>query len=192
MYNENKIILGSTSLWCLVLTYHSYLEHFYFLSLLLGFITILSPLSYYEYDCKSNYYKLNKCLSIICLLYVSCQDFYLIHNLKFYISNISLLIFFYVVSRKSTVLELFSYLLFRWYYFILIFKFIIKTKNQIYFNNCTSIYFINNCYLAIIGINNNNSYYDNYISCCIEVFITIIINHIVTFNSFLSNFVSDI
>lgn len=175
MNNENKIILGSTSLWCLVLTKHAFLEQFYFLSLLLGFITVLSPLTYYEYDCKSNYYKLNKCLSVICLLYVSFQDFY--------ISNINLLIFFYVLSHKCLVLELFSYLLFRWHFFLLVFKFIMKTKNQNYLNNCTSLYFLNNFYLTILA-KYHNDYYNNYMSCCFEVFITIISNEIVSFISF--------
>lgn len=180
MNNENKIILGSTSLWCLVLTYHSFLEQFYFLSLLLSFISIISPLSYYDYNSNSNYYKLNKFLSIACLSYVSFQDFYLIYNFKFYLSNISFLTFFYILSHKSTVLELFSYLLFRWYWFILIFKFIMKMKHQTYFNNCTSLYFFNNFYLTIIA-NNYNDYYNNYMSCCFEVFITIITNEIVSF-----------
>lgn len=185
MSKENNIILGSTSLWTLPLLYHSFIEKYYILSLILGLISIISPLYWYKNKEKSIYDKLDKYLSISCFIYISLEYYYIIEKIKLYISNSSFLLLFYILSYKfgksnKYDLQLYSYLLFRWYFFALIFNLIIKKEK--YFENCKSLYFANNLYLTIITFNNKNyDYKKSYILACFYTITSIIINEFLFF-----------
>jgi len=185
---ENKIIIASTSLWLLPLLYHSFIFQWYFLSFLLTSITIVSTLFWYNYNINSIQHKLNNYLIFICFIYISSQKYYLFYNLQLYISNVSFLLTNLILSQNFELEYSFSLctkLLYRYYFYLLIFNLIfnVNTNNvNIYLNDYTILYFINNLYSSIVVFNVKfEDFYKNYLKSCYRIITTICVYEFIRF-----------
>lgn len=154
MPNINKLILGSSSFWVLNTIYYSYIKKQYFLMSLLSSISIISPIFWYNYEINSISHKLDFYLCSITFIYTIIRYYHYIH---FY--DIVLLINFYVLSRfftfhKEYEFQLYSHLLFRSFFYKIIYLAINDNgfDYKLYYD--LSKYFINNILLLTFTENN--------------------------------------
>lgn len=117
MPNRNKMILGTSSFWCLNMVYYFYLKKQYFQSFILLSITITSPIFWYSYEINSIAHKLDVYLSLIIFIYtiIRYQNY-----ISFY--DIVLLLHFYFLSLYLTIykeydFQLYAHLIYRCYYY---------------------------------------------------------------------------
>lgn len=150
---KNRLILGTSSFWIINLIYKSYLNQLYFHSFLLTSIVIISPLFWYYYKINSIYHKLDNYLSILMLSSVILQNYLTISYIDLFI-----LIKFYYMSliftlRKNYNIQLCCHLLFRLFFYKILFPTIDKSYDIHY----DIIKYISNN-LIIFTITNNNNY----------------------------------
>jgi hypothetical protein len=147
--DNNKFILGISSLWILTLIHHSLLFSYLF-SINILLISIISPIFWYKYQLNSIYHKLDKLLVwSIALLNLK----YALNKLYFFVSIYLLLltIFFYYLSdyftiKKKFKYQLISHLLFRYFFFLWIYLTIADNYDNL---SLISIgYFSHNYYLS--------------------------------------------
>ena len=117
MPNRNKMILGTSTFWVLNNIYYFYLKKHYFQSFLLSSIAIASPIFWFNYEINSVAHKFDFYLSFFTFIYTIIRYHYNIH-----FSDIILLINFYILSMYLTIhkeyeLQLYSHLLFRCYFY---------------------------------------------------------------------------
>jgi hypothetical protein len=155
MPNKNKLILGTSSFWIINLIYYTYLEELYLLNLLLTFITIISPIFWYNYKINSIIHKLDNLLSILIFIYIILYNFILLSCIDiFFMLSCYFISIIFTIYKKYNI-QLCFHLLFR----LLFYKIIYLTINK---NNITTLnndiikYSINNFFLIIFTNNNYN------------------------------------
>lgn len=117
MPNRNKMILGTSTFWVLNNIYYFYLKKHYIQSFLLSSIAIASPIFWFNYEINSIAHKFDFYLSLITFIYTIIR-----YRNYIYISDIILLLHFYFLSMYLTIykeyeLQLYSHLLFRCYFY---------------------------------------------------------------------------
>lgn len=146
---NNKFVLGISSLWILTLIRHSPLLLFTNIFL----ISVISPIFWFKYELNSISHKLDKFFvwTIFLLnLKLALYKLYIITS----ISLFSLIIFFYYLSEVFTIKKQFNYqlishLLFRYFFFIWIYLTL--------FNNYSKLH------LITMGYMSHNYYLTKYI-----------------------------
>lgn len=186
MLNKNKIILGSSGISMIPLSYYSYINNFYILALLLGVNSIISPLFWYKYKINSIEYICDNILSLSSILYISFYS-YLYNYLTIIsiISHVSKILTFNILYYKFNNINYYNhqlciYLIYRFLYnsFILIFIF----KNNYYIiNKYNNLFIINNFYLIIYYYNNiaNNIFYTEFLLAMQHTIIIYLTNEII-------------
>jgi hypothetical protein len=157
---KNRLILGTSSFWIINLIYKTYLYELYFQTFLLSSIVIISPLFWYYYKINSIYHKLDNYLSILMLSFVLIKNYSSISYFDLFI-----MIKFYYLSliftlRKNYNIQLWCHLLFRLFFYKILFLTIDKTYD---INYDIIKYISNNLFIFTITNNNNNYSYIKYI-----------------------------
>jgi hypothetical protein len=177
--NKNKLILGVSSLWISLILYDCWINQLYLLWFCLSSLTIISPWFWYSYTLNSYLHKLDKYLSISCGLYsLYYWYFYLYSHIYYYILLKSIIISFFLMSsyfynNSNHKYQLYSHLLFRYFFFFLVYKTIhynnynLNNKNK--FEIITYNYFFNSIYLIIIIDDNYEYDLKNYLFYCSQV-----------------------
>jgi hypothetical protein len=165
---KNRLILGTSSFWIINLIYKTYLYELYFQTFLLSSIVIISPLFWYYYKINSIYHKLDNYLSIIMLSFVLIKNYSSISYFDLFI-----MIKFYYLSliftlRKNYNIQLWCHLLFRLFFYKILFLTIDKTYD---INYDTIKYISNNLFIFTITNNNNYSYIKYIIYSCQTILI---------------------
>jgi len=169
---KNRLILGTSSFWIINLIYKTYLNQLYFQSLLLSSIVIISPLFWYYYKINSIFHKLDNYLCIFMLSFVIIQNYLSISYLDLFI----LLKFYYLslifTHIKKYNIQLWCHLLFRLFFYKILFLTIDKTYD-IYYDFIK--YIVNNLIIITITTNNNYSAIKYIIYSCQTMLIIIFI-----------------
>ena len=165
---KNRLILGTSSFWIINLIYKTYLYELYFQTFLLSSIVIISPLFWYYYKINSIYHKLDNYLSIIMLSFVLIKNYSSISYFDLFI-----MIKFYYLSliftlRKNYNIQLWCHLLFRLFFYKILFLTIDKTYD---INYDIIKYISNNLFIFTITNNNNYSYIKYIIYSCQTILI---------------------
>jgi len=155
MPNRNKMILGTSSLWILNMVYYFYIKQQYFQTFLLLSIAIASPIFWYSYEINSIAHKCDFYLSTITFIYTIIRYYYYIS-----ISDIFLLLKFYFLSMYLTIykvydFQLYAHLLFRCYFYKILYLVINDDSidNKLYYE--ISKYIFNNLFLLTFTDNDN-------------------------------------
>jgi hypothetical protein len=165
---KNRLILGTSSFWIINLIYKTYLYELYFQTFLLSSIVIISPLFWYYYKINSIYHKLDNYLSIIMLSFVLIKNY---SSISYF--DIFIMIKFYYLSliftlRKNYNIQLWCHLLFRLFFYKILFLTIDKTYD---INYDIIKYISNNLFIFTITNNNNYSYIKYIIYSCQTILI---------------------
>jgi hypothetical protein len=165
---KNRLILGTSSFWIINLIYKTYLYELYFQTFLLSSIVIISPLFWYYYKINSIYHKLDNYLSILMLSFVLIKNYSSISYFDLFI-----MIKFYYLSliftlRKNYNIQLWCHLLFRLFFYKILFLTIDKTYD---INYDIIKYISNNLFIFTITNNNNYSYIKYIIYSCQTILI---------------------
>ena len=179
---ENKLILGVSSLWISTLIYYSYINQLYLFMFLLSNIVIASPLYWYKHITYSYLYFYD--LSFV-YIYGILLFYYSLYKFNFYILfiKVSLVLLFYSFSdyylkKQLFHLQLLSHLTFRYIFFIWSYLYINNNINNHYLLFVTINYFLYNYYLYKT-IKKYNSYI--YLKHCLQI---LFIN--LSYNSYIS------
>lgn len=147
MPNRNKMILGTSSFWILNTVYYFYLKKQYFQSFLLSSIAIASPIFWYNYEINSTAHYFDFYLSLITFIYTITRYYNYIS-----IYDIIILIKFYFLSMYLTIhkeyeFQLYAHLLFRCYFYKILYLAINEDgfDYRLYYE--MSKYIINNLFL---------------------------------------------
>lgn len=177
--NKNKLILGVSSLWISLILYDCWINQLYLLWFFLSSLTIISPWFWYSYHTNSYLHKLDKYLSISCGLYsLYYWYFYLYSHIYYYILLKSIIIGFFLMSSyfyniSNHNYQLYSHLLFRYFFFFLVYKTIHYNKynlnNKNKFEIITYNYFFNSIYLCIVIDDNYEYDLKKYLYYCSQV-----------------------
>lgn len=167
---ENKLILGTSSLWISTLIYQSYIRELYILSFLLLNIIIASPLYWYTHIVNSYLYTYD---SSIVSLYGVILFFYsnYTYNITILLLKIGFILLFYTLSdyyykRSIYNYQLLCHILFRYIFFIWSYMYINNFKNIEYLLFITMNYFSYNYYLYKVSHKYNLFIY---IKHCIQI-----------------------
>jgi hypothetical protein len=155
MPNRNKMILGTSTFWILNSIYYFYLKQQYFQMLLLSSIAIASPIFWYNYEINSIAHKCDFYFSLITFIYTIVR-----YHKYIYTSDIILLIKFYILSMLLTIykeyeLQLYSHLLFRCYFYKILYLAINDDGYDYRLYYDISKFILNNMFLFTFTDNNN-------------------------------------
>jgi len=156
MPNRNKLILGTSTFWILNMVYYFYLKKHYFQSLLLLSVAIASPIFWFNYEINSVSHKFDFYLSLIVFIYTIVR-----YHKYIYTSDIVLLLNFYFLSMLLTIykeyeLQLYSHLLFRCYFYKILYLAINDDGYDYRLYYDISKYGLNSLFL--ISFTNNDNY----------------------------------
>ncbi len=167
---ENKLILGVSTLWLSRLIYYSYIYEYYMFMFLLSNIIFASPIYWYTHITYSYMYFYD----LICVYMYGILLFYnSLYKLRVEIllTFVSLVLLFYSLSgyylkKEKFDLQLLSHLTYRYIFFIWSYIYIDNNGNYNYLIFITTNYLLYNYYLYT-QVKNYNLYI--YISHCIKI-----------------------